>query len=74
VRGYRIHSGLKDLQHPGKQHETAALRAVHYLATTSELALTYGLCKTEAGFYGTCDASPHGTENGGRQCIGGRHM
>lgn len=57
------------LQHPGKQHETAALRVVHYLATTSELALTYGLYKTEAGFYGTCDAS-HGTENGAKGVTG----
>jgi hypothetical protein len=45
------------LQHPGEKHLVAALRAVYYLATTRELALTYGLYPEESGFYGTCDAS-----------------
>jgi hypothetical protein len=57
------------LQHPSEVHLKAAMRVVYYLATTRDLALTYGLHKDEAGFYGTCDAS-HTTESGSKGVTG----
>jgi hypothetical protein len=57
------------LQHPTEQHLKAAMRVVYYLATTRDLALTYGLHRDEAGFYGTCDAS-HTTESGSKGVTG----
>jgi hypothetical protein len=46
------------------------MRVVYYLATTRDLALTYGLHKDEAGFYGTCDASHTSTESGSKGVTG----
>jgi hypothetical protein len=46
------------LQHPCEVHLKAALRVVYYLATTRELALTYGLHRNESGFY-AARATPH---------------
>jgi hypothetical protein len=57
------------LQHPCEVHLKAALRVVYYLATTRELALTYGLHRNESGFYGTSDAS-HATESGAKGVTG----
>jgi hypothetical protein len=57
------------LQHPGERHLRVAMRVVFYLATTRNLALTYGLYKDESGFYGTCDAS-HATEEGAKGVTG----
>jgi hypothetical protein len=53
------------LQHPSEKHLKAAMWVVYYLATTRDLALTYGLHNNEASFYGTCDAS-HTTESGSK--------